>query len=363
MKISNDMRLSITSNIWRMLMILASLLGAVSESEAADRFYPEAVNLEPGETRRIGFILENSQELFGFQADITLPEGVEFVTVNGKPGLTLSARADGSYTTVSNLTAPGAVRFGAFSATHTSIGGSDGALLYAEVRASDTFKGGMLSVSDIRFIDSDDRDVVFPDFTTEIGDRHADSFYIPPFTIAAGETRTIAVILDNETAFTAFQTDLYLPEGLAAVEGSFRLTDRAGEGHTVAVRSFDGGRTRIACLSVASEPFGGNSGALLEFDLTADRDLTGIYTIELKNQIFVTKAAGEYMLLPTTTEVTSTPLGIETIFTDTDGTMDVYTPAGTAVRTGCTSTELRTLPPGIYIIRSGTTAKAVCIGR
>lgn len=357
------MKRSTISNIWRTLMILASLFGAVSASEAADRFYPEPVNLEPGETRRIGFILENSQEFFGFQADITLPEGVEFVNVNGKPGLTLSARADGSYTTVSNLTAPGAVRFGAFSATHTPIEGNEGTLLYAEVRASDTFQGGMLSVSDIRFIDSDDRDVVFPDVTTGIGDTHADSFYIPPFTIDAGMTRSVSVILDNETAFTAFQTDLYLPEGLTAVEGSFRLTDRAGEGHTVAVRSFDGGRTRIACLSIASAPFGGNSGALLEFDLTADKTLDGTCTIELRNQIFATVTAGEYLLSPTTTEVTATLLGINPIFTDTDGNVDVYTPAGTAVRTCCPRTELRTLPPGIYIIRSGTTAKAVCIGR
>ena len=41
-----------------------------------------------------------------------------------------------------------------------------------------------------------------------------DRFYIEDFTIAPGETRTVNIILDNETAYTAFQTDIYMPAGL-----------------------------------------------------------------------------------------------------------------------------------------------------
>ena len=42
-----------------------------------------------------------------------------------------------------------------------------------------------------------------------------DRFYIDDFSISPGGTRTISIVLENETAFTAFQTDIYLPEGLS----------------------------------------------------------------------------------------------------------------------------------------------------
>ena len=46
-------------------------------------------------------------------------------------------------------------------------------------------------------------------------------------TLMAGETRTVSIMLDNETDYTAFQLDLTLPEGLMA--SNFQLTDRAGD--------------------------------------------------------------------------------------------------------------------------------------
>ncbi len=41
-----------------------------------------------------------------------------------------------------------------------------------------------------------------------------DRFYIEDFTISSGETRTISILLENEIEYTAFQSDIYLPEGL-----------------------------------------------------------------------------------------------------------------------------------------------------
>ena len=46
----------------------------------------------------------------------------------------------------------------------------------------------------------------------------ANRFYLPDFVIAAGETMQVAMILENDEPFTAFQTDLMLPQGLTVVQ-------------------------------------------------------------------------------------------------------------------------------------------------
>ncbi|MDE5929187.1 MAG: Ig-like domain-containing protein, partial [Muribaculaceae bacterium] len=297
----------------RMLILLTLLFGAMSAASAADRFYIDAANIEPGETRQLAFMLDNSQDFYGFQADITLPEGLEFVQTNGKADIKLSSRAGASYSTVSNLLADGSLRVGAFSTTHTAFSGNSGALMYANVHASDDFAGGTLAMRDILFVNSSDNDVKLPDFTIELGTNHNDSFYIPDFKIAVGETKTISVMLDNETPFTAFQTDVYLPEGLYIVDNSFELTSRASSGHSVSARSFADGRTRIICMSLSNSIFTGNSGALLNLDVTANKDIAETAAIEMKNQIFSMANAREYVIPNSQTVVTTERALVEEI--------------------------------------------------
>lgn len=299
-----------------MLTLLTLLFGAVSAMKAADRFYVDAVNIEPGETRQIALNLDNSQEFYGFQADLELPEGVEFVTdATGKPMLTLSSRAS-DYAIVSNLLTPQTARIGAFSTSHTAISGDSGALVYLTLRATPDFAGGALSLKKILFVNARDNDVSLPDYSIEFGTKHNDSFYIPDFKIAVGETKTISMVLDNETQFTAFQTDLYLPEGLSVVAGSFKMTARGSSGHTVSAKSFDDGRTRIICLSLGNDVFSGNSGALLTFDITAGKEVAETVKIALKNNIFSMANAKEYALENSECTVTTERAPVEEIILD-----------------------------------------------
>lgn len=289
-----------------MLMTLALLFGAMSAASAADRFYIDAVNIEPGETTTLTFNLDNGQAFYGFQADMTLPEGLDIITTtSGKAEIALSERCDGSYVAVSNLIASNVVRLGAFSTSHTAINGDNGALFSLRVKAADDFAGGTLSVSNILFTAENDSDVELPDFSIELGNQHSDNFYIPDFKIFVDQTTTVAIILDNETPFTAFQTDIYLPEGIFIVPDSFELTSRGSAGHSISTRSFDDGRTRIACFSPDNETFIGNSGELLTFELTAIKEASEKSVIELKNQIFTTAKAREYVLPNSITNVTT----------------------------------------------------------
>ena len=86
-----------------MLTVLTLLFGVMSASSASDRLFVESVNIEPGETRQLIFVLENAQAYYGFQADIALPDDLEFVKTNGKIDFKLSSRADASFSPVSNL--------------------------------------------------------------------------------------------------------------------------------------------------------------------------------------------------------------------------------------------------------------------
>lgn len=302
--------------IYRTIMLLTLLFGALSAASAADRFYVVAANIEPGETKTLSFNLDNDSPFYGFQADITLPEGLDIITnTSGKADVTLSSRCDASYTIVSNVLASGAVRIGAFSTSHTAISGNTGALLYLKVKADDDFAGGTLSISNILFVGANDIDVEFPDYSLALGSQHSNKFYIPDFKIAVNETKTIGLVLDNETSFTAFQTDVYLPEGLSIVANTFAVTNRA-LGHSVSARSFSDGRTRITCFNPNNASFSGNSGALVEFYISANKDVAECCNIELRNNIFSTTTGGEFVLDNTVTKVITERALVQTITLD-----------------------------------------------
>lgn len=289
----------------RMLMLLTLLLGAVSAISASDSFYIEAINIEPGETRQLNLILDNSQDFFGFQADITLPDGLELVQTNDNVNFSLSSRADRSFTKVSKILSDNSVRIGAFSLSHKPFEDNTGVLAYLGVRASDGFEGGIITMNNILFVDSKDMDVEFPDCSLEIGTTHFDRCFAPDFDIAVGETKSIAIELDNETPFTAFQIDLYPPKGLKISDRSISLASARISDHILSTKAFPDGRIRIICLSLSNALLSGNKGTLLYVEVTAARNIGESSVLEIKNQIFTMADAMEYVLPDTETIVTA----------------------------------------------------------
>jgi len=124
-----------------------------------------------------------------------------------------------------------------------------------------------------------------------------DRFYIENFTIAPGETRTVSIMLDNEVAYTAFQTDIYMPAGLTIeMEDSdyiFDLTDRKSRDHIIASQLQPNGPVRVISYSPSIKAFSGNSGALVTFSVTSASDFTGPVSIALCNSLFTTTAGVE----------------------------------------------------------------------
>lgn len=124
-----------------------------------------------------------------------------------------------------------------------------------------------------------------------------DRFYIEDFTISPGETLTVSILLENEAAYTAFQTDIYFPEGLTVEQEDgeyiFDLTARKSRDHNLAAQLQKDGSIRLISYSPKINAYKGNSGPLVTFCLTAAEDFAGPALIQLKKSLFTTVAGNE----------------------------------------------------------------------
>ena len=120
------------------------------------------------------------------------------------------------------------------------------------------------------------------------------SFDILPFVLAAEGTKTISLDLADPTeSFTAFQCDLYLPEGISIdtnnrgkYKFSFNEERTDASYHALSGSLQTDGSVRILCYSTDSEVFFGTDGALINIPLTADATLkSGVYEFSIANTV------------------------------------------------------------------------------
>ena len=129
----------------------------------------------------------------------------------------------------------------------------------------------------------------------------SNSLFIENFTIAEGETRQIAIMLNNNAAFSAFQADIYLPEGLEFVEAT--LSDRKAD-HSLASRVRVDGSVRLLSYSLGVNAFAGSEGELVYLTVKATDNFVGDFQIEIDNIIFVQPDQTTCYLEPTVADVT-----------------------------------------------------------
>lgn len=135
-----------------------------------------------------------------------------------------------------------------------------------------------------------------------------DRFYIEDFTINPGESKEVSIMLDNAVEYSAFQADLYLPNGLSIVQedGDYliNLTSRKGRDHTISSKLLADGGIRIMSYSTNLKVYSDNSGALVTMCIAADSDLTGPVFISINNILFTTPLGEEVAFNDETCTVT-----------------------------------------------------------
>lgn len=141
-----------------------------------------------------------------------------------------------------------------------------------------------------------------------------DRFYIDDFRIGPGDTKLVSINLDNESQYSAFQADLYLPAGLSVVQVDgmydFSLTSRKGTDHSLVSQPLSNGAIRLLSYSMRVNAYSGNSGALVTFRVKAATDFEGPAYIELKNMLFTKPTRPTAIEVPFDDEVCTVTKGL-----------------------------------------------------
>ena len=105
-----------------------------------------------------------------------------------------------------------------------------------------------------------------------------------------GSSLVIPVMMNNEQEITAFQFDIYLPDGITVVtddEDEFMVTltdDRGTSSHTVTSSVLSNGGIRVAAYSSSNKPFKGTDGTIVNITTkVSDAMAMGDYTVTIKN--------------------------------------------------------------------------------
>ncbi|MBQ8462537.1 MAG: hypothetical protein IJ544_00265 [Prevotella sp.] len=119
-----------------------------------------------------------------------------------------------------------------------------------------------------------------------------------------GEQQAINLLLTNASLYTAFQCDLFLPEGLtlARDEQSAPLISLSGtnaQSHLIESSTLSSGAIRIVAMSMSNVAFSDNAVASLT--ISASAEAVGQKTIEVKNVRLVTTDSRKELNAPSTT--------------------------------------------------------------
>lgn len=110
-----------------------------------------------------------------------------------------------------------------------------------------------------------------------------------------GETVSVPLALSNTTAYTAFQMDVVLPDGI--VLKSVALTERVTENHQVTFRKLSDGSYRIICWSLENDAIEGVSGDLIQLNLE-NNSQEAASVISVDDIRFVTTEAVRHQMSP-----------------------------------------------------------------
>lgn len=277
--------------------------------EAGDyRLYLEDFSIDAGETKDISLYLDNVGDITGIQADIVLPEGLTIaVDDEGYYCVTLnSSRKTRNHTIDGNYQADGTFRIISYTSDSKAFKLNTGEIATITITASSEFKG--THTIEVRHVElaAPDGTQFFPDdescIVTGPASEEPNSYrvYIEDFSIAAGETATVGLIMDNPDEITGIQTDIHLPEGLSVAiddEDYYCIElnpDRKTRNHTIDGNYQEDGSFRIISYTSDSKAFKLNSGAVIFITLQANSDINGNYNISVRNTELADPSGTQY---------------------------------------------------------------------
>ena len=148
-----------------------------------------------------------------------------------------------------------------------------------------------------------------------VGNAMADELTVADFSIAAGETKNISMVLNNPTnSFIAFEFWMRLPDGVRIAEENNKLAaslnSSRSDGHDLVVSESSDGVYHFLCYSYPIQVLRGNSGELISLKVTcADDAAEGNVSGTVYDLIFSDPDKHQVDLADVTFGITITPYG------------------------------------------------------
>lgn len=143
-----------------------------------------------------------------------------------------------------------------------------------------------------------------------------DKIFMEDFNIQPGETKTIEVKLSNIIDYTAFQCDLYLPEGIRVVAENGKhlvnVSSRMTDSHSITSGLQQDGSLRIVAYSMQNSNFTDTDETIFTVTVQADEDIAlQTATSSIKKALLATSRAAEYQAPETVANVSPMPTSIQ----------------------------------------------------
>ena len=118
--------------------------------------------------------------------------------------------------------------------------------------------------------------------------------------ILAGQSKQVPIALINDTAFTACQMDIHLPDALSMqnANGDFSITlsSRFSSSHIITANRVSNGSIRVVIYSLNNTAISGNAGDLLYLNITALSSFNEVSQIQIDNIRFTSTNIREQVL-------------------------------------------------------------------
>jgi hypothetical protein len=130
------------------------------------------------------------------------------------------------------------------------------------------------------------------------------ALYVNDFDMAGNQTKTLSIMLDNATAFSAVQCDINLPAGVSIVEQTDEWGDPAyallssarSNDHDAWSDITGSGDVRLIITNSISRPLKGSSGAIATFKVRSAAGFSGEHELTLRNIVCADADATRYAL-------------------------------------------------------------------
>ncbi len=262
------------------IMILAVVL-ALAGTTLADNLSVGGLRLVPGQTKQLTISLANPQKAYAaFQLDLVLPEGI--TVVRDEAGHLMAALCDerkADHVLSVSHRGGGVYRLMAFSMSNSPFAGTEGALVSVTLHADERMEAGTVtgSLQQQVMTEQGGTQQKWADLSFAIDvERGGDHFAVEPIVLMPGQTKQLAISLENPLqAYAAFQLDLVLPAGITVARNdagkliASLADDRKGD-HVLNVTARGDGTYRLMAFSMSNAAFSGQEGPLAYVALQAD---------------------------------------------------------------------------------------------